>query len=108
MRISFVSSWPLPTQAHAGKVWANGHEWAKRQAQAEGLDFTELANGFASCDDAARLQTICDRLRPEHLQAFFDRWITIIPTPLNDTDREAGYWWELSKSRMTKLDALVE
>src|SRR5438477_2596323 len=81
---------------YPGKVWVNGHEWAKRQAQAEELGFTELANGFASCADPARLQTICDRLGPDHLQAFFDRWMTITPTPLNDADQQPGYWCELS------------
>ncbi len=33
------------------KVWVNGHEWAKRQATRAGNGFTELSNGFASCDD---------------------------------------------------------
>jgi hypothetical protein len=89
--IKLCAYFPYP-----GKVWVNGHEWAKRQAQAEGLAFTQLANGFASCPDPARLQAICDRLGPTHLQAFFDRWMTIIPTPLNAADQEAGYWWELS------------
>jgi len=56
-------------------VWVNGHEWAKRQATAEGLAFTELANEFASCDDPAALQAICDRLGPADLQCFFDRWM---------------------------------
>ena len=79
--IKLCAYFPYP-----GKVWVNGHEWAKRQAQAEGLAFTELANGFASCADASHLQTICDRLGPEHLQAFFDRWLRIIPTPLTDAD----------------------
>src|SRR5262249_20789110 len=49
--IKLCAYFPYP-----GKVWVNGHEWAKRQAQAEGLVFSELANGFASCDDPARLQ----------------------------------------------------
>src|SRR5207302_4300023 len=73
--IKLCAYFPYP-----GKVWVNGHEWAKRQAQAEGLGFTELANGFASCADPAHLQTICDRLGPDHHQAFFDRRMTIIPT----------------------------
>jgi hypothetical protein len=30
------------------KVWVNGHEWAKRQAAAAGVGFTELSNGFAT------------------------------------------------------------
>jgi hypothetical protein len=72
--IKLCAYFPYP-----GKVWTNGHAWAKRQALAEGLAFTELANGFASCADPARLQTICDRLGPADLQAFFDRWMRIIP-----------------------------
>ena len=36
------------------------------------------------------------RFGPEHVQAFFDRWITQIPTPFTAEDRAAGYWWELS------------
>jgi hypothetical protein len=89
--IKLCAYFPYP-----GKVWVNGHEWAKRQAQAERLAFTELANGFASCADPARLQAICDRLGPADVQAFFDRWMATIPTPLARSDQAAGYWWELS------------
>ena len=46
------------------KVWVNGHEWAKRQAGHAGIGFTELSNGFATCEDPAGLQAICDRLGP--------------------------------------------
>lgn len=74
--IKLCSYFPYPA-----KVWVNGPEWAKRQARREGLAFTELANGFASCADPVRLQATCDRLGPEHLQQFFDRWMVIIPTP---------------------------
>jgi hypothetical protein len=55
--IKLCAYFPYP-----GKVWANGHEWAKRQAFRAGLAFTELANGFAPCTDPAHLQAICDRL----------------------------------------------
>lgn len=85
-----------------GKVWLNGHEWVKRQALGDGLGFTELENGFASCSDSERLQAICNSFSPEHVQAFFDRWITAIPTPLGPQARAAGYWWELSM-RQTEL-----
>ncbi|MGH8931490.1 MAG: hypothetical protein ACRDZO_12905 [Egibacteraceae bacterium] len=50
---------------YPGKVWCNGHEWAKRQAAKAGIGFTPLSNGFASCDDPAGLQAICDRLGPD-------------------------------------------
>jgi hypothetical protein len=89
--IKICSYFPYPV-----KVWLNGHEWAKRQADHEGLAYAALANGFASCLDPARLQQICSRLAPRHVQAFFDRWSTRIPTPFTATDRAAGYWWQLS------------
>jgi hypothetical protein len=46
------------------KAWVNGHEWVKQQACKLGLGFAELSNGFASCEDAALLQRICDRFGP--------------------------------------------
>lgn len=63
---------------YPGKIWLNGHEWAKRQARRAGLVFSELANGFASCEDPSTLQATCDRLGPADVQAFFDRWISCI------------------------------
>jgi hypothetical protein len=78
------------------KVWLNGHEHSKQAAASAGVGFTELSNGFASCDDPAALQAICDRLGPGDIQAFFDRWVSRIPLPLTPADRAAGYWWELS------------
>ncbi|MDQ3643296.1 MAG: hypothetical protein M3450_17980 [Actinomycetota bacterium] len=78
------------------KVWVNGHEWAKRQATKAGLGFSALANGFASCEDSSALQRICDRLGPNQILAFFERWMAFIPTPLSAADRAGGYWWELS------------
>jgi len=78
------------------KVWLNGHEWAKRQATRAGIGFTELSNGFATCEDPAALQAICDRLGPGTIKVFFERWMSILPLPLTPADRDAGYWWELS------------
>jgi hypothetical protein len=94
--IKICTYFPYPA-----KVWVNGHQWAKRQARRARLVFTELANGFSSCARPDRLQAICDRFGPADVHAFFDRWITIIPTPLTDTDRAAGYWWSCrcAKSR---------
>jgi len=91
----------------AARVWLNGHEWAKRQALRDGLAFGELHNGFASCSDPARLQAICDSFAAEHVQAFFDRWIAEIPTPLTAEDRDAGYSWELSMRQVETSRTLV-
>lgn len=100
--IKLCSYFPYPA-----KVWANGHEWAKRQATHAGLTFTALANGFATCADPASLQAICDQLGPADFQALFDRWMRIIPTPLGAADRAAGYWWELSMRQVETSRTLV-
>ncbi len=88
-------------------MWLNGHEWAKRQARRAGVRFTALSNGFASTPEPERLQAICDSLSPEHVQAFFDRWIIEIPTLLSAQDRAAGYWWELSMRQVEVSRTLV-
>jgi hypothetical protein len=90
------------------KVWLNGHEWAKRQATAAGIGFTELSNGFASCaDDPAALQTICDRLGPGTIGVFFERWMSRLPVPLTEHDRDGGYWWELSMRQIEVSRTLI-
>src|SRR5437773_10298824 len=57
--IKICTCFPYPV-----KAWVNGHEWAKRQALATGIGFTQLPNGFASRHDPARLQQTCDRFVP--------------------------------------------
>src|ERR1039458_8379590 len=97
--IKIISYFPYPA-----KVWLNGHEWVKRQADRAGLRFSVLANGFAACDEPRRLQAIADRLGPSDIQAFFEHWMTVIPTPLTTADREAGFWWELSMRQVETSD----
>jgi hypothetical protein len=89
------------------KVWVNGHEWAKRQCVKAGICFTALSNGFATCADPTGLQAICDRLGPADIQAFADRWLAVLPLPLTDHDRRAGYWWELSMRQVETSRTLV-
>lgn len=100
--IKICTYFPYPA-----KVWLNGHEWAKRQAAREGIAFAALANGFASCEDPTRLQAICDSFSPADVQGFFDRWITVIPTPFTAADRAGGYWWELSMRQVEVSKTLV-
>jgi hypothetical protein len=89
--IKVCSYFPYPM-----KIWVNGHEWSKRQATAAGIGFTELSNGFASCDDPAGLQAICDRFGPQPIRDFVERWLDRLPLPLTAADRAAGFWWDLS------------
>src|SRR6476469_4145406 len=81
------------------KIWVNGHEWANRQATKAGIGFTELSNGFASCADPAALQAICDRLGYGAIRVFAERWWSILPVPLTEHDRAAGYWWSYQCGR---------
>ena len=81
---------------YPAKIWVNGHEWVKRQAELAGIGFTALSNGFAACDDPAALQAICDRLGPGTINVFVQRWLHRLPLPLGPKDHDAGYWWEVS------------
>ncbi len=90
---------------YAIKIWVNGHEWAKRQAAHAGIGFTELFNGFATADDPAGLQAICNRLGPATLDAFAERWFAALP--LTGHDRAGGYWWELSMRQVEVSRTIV-
>jgi hypothetical protein len=92
---------------YPAKIWVNGHEWAKRQAVKAGIGFTELSNGFASCDDPAGLQEICDRLQPGTIEVFAQRWLHRIPMPFGSRDRDAGYWWECSMRQVEVSRTIV-
>jgi hypothetical protein len=89
------------------KIWVNGHEWAKRQAGKAGIGFSELSNGFATCTDPVALQAICDRLGPGAIRVFAERWWQVLPLPLSEHDRAAGYWWELSMRQVETSRTLV-
>jgi hypothetical protein len=78
------------------KLCLNGHEWVKQQLRRADVSFESLDNGFLACDDPTRLQAICDQLGPADVQAFFDRWVTRLPSPLTAADRAAGYTHRLA------------
>jgi hypothetical protein len=100
IKVCTYCPWPV-------KVWVNGHEWAKRQARKIGLGFTELSNGFASAEDPAGLQRICDALQPGTINVFFQRWLSRLPLPLGAADQRAGYWWELSMAQVEVSRTIV-
>lgn len=81
---------------YGARLCFNGHHWAQRQAQAAGIGFTALDNGFLACDDPAGLQRICDRLSPAKIDAFFRKWLAALPHPFTAADRRAGYRYQLS------------
>jgi len=61
-----------------------------------GIDFEPLDNGFLSCEDPKRLQRICDRLGPAHIDALVRKWLRILPHPFSGADRRAGYRYDVS------------
>jgi len=78
------------------KLCLNGNEWAKRQAAKAGIAFEALDNGFAGCDEPRRLQRICDRLGPAHIDRLLRKWLARLPHPFTPADRRAGYRYEVS------------
>jgi len=94
----------------SGGLTYRDHERAKRQCLKAGIGYRELSNGFASRDDPAGLQKICDALQPGTIEVFAQRWLHRLPLPFSRDDERAGYWWELSMrqvevSRTIVLDA---
>jgi hypothetical protein len=89
--IKFCSYFP-----YNAKLCINGNEWAKRQAAKAGIGFEALDNGFASCEDPARLQRICDRLDPARIDRLLRKWLKVLPHPFSGTDRRAGYRYDIS------------
>jgi len=88
-------------------IYLNGHEWAKRQLAKAGIGFTELDNGFASCEDPALLQRVCDRLGPGAVTGFFWRWQDRLPSPFTRADLRAGYVYELAFRQFEVSDTRV-
>jgi hypothetical protein len=89
--LKFCSYFP-----YNAKLCINGNEWAKRQAAKAGLAFQALDNGFATCEEPRRLQRICDRLGPTHIDRLLRKWLAILPHPFTGADRRAGYRYDLS------------
>ncbi len=88
-------------------VYLNGHEWAKRQAARENIDFTPLDNGFRACDQAQRLAEICDSLSERDVWQFFDRWMrTVLPSPFTTAER-GRYGHKLSVRQIELSDTRV-
>jgi len=88
-------------------LWLNGHEWAKRQLEKEGISYEALDNGFRSCDRAEKLQQICDRLGPGAVKNFFWRWLDRLPSPFTTADMRAGYVYDLAFRQFEISDTRV-
>jgi hypothetical protein len=89
--LKFCSYFPY----HA-KLCLNGHEYAKRQLEREGVACEALDNGIRSCADPKRLQQICNSLSAAKIDALLSKWLARLPHPYPAADRAAGYRYQLS------------
>jgi hypothetical protein len=90
-----------------GRVWLNGHEWAKRQLTKQGVGYASLDNGFRSVADPIVLDAVTASLGPDQMRAFFARWMAELPQPLTAEDRDAGYGYALSMLQVEVSDTRV-
>jgi len=89
--LKFCSYFP-----YNAKLCLNGHEYAKRQLEQQGIAYEALDNGILSCQDPRRLQAICDGLSAAQVEALLRKWLRLLPHPFSVRDRQAGYRYDLS------------
>jgi hypothetical protein len=89
--LKFCSYFP-----YNAKLCLNGHEYAKRQLEREGIRYQALDNGIQSCADPRRLQSICDSLSAGKIDALLRKWLRRLPHPFPARDRQAGYRYQIS------------
>jgi hypothetical protein len=89
--IKFCSYFP-----YNAKLCLNGHEYAKRQLEREGIAYQALDNGVLSCEDPKRLQEICDGLSATKIDRLLRKWLRQLPHPFSSKDRQAGYRYQIS------------
>jgi hypothetical protein len=78
------------------KLCLNGHEFAKRQLDREKIAYQALDNGIRSCANPKRLQTICDSLSAEKINALLRKMVSPVAHPFPAPDRQAGYRYQIS------------
>jgi hypothetical protein len=61
-----------------------------------GIGHTALDNGFATCEDPAAVQAICNQLGPAQIDELLRKWLALLPHPFTAADREAGYRYDIS------------
>jgi hypothetical protein len=87
-------------------VYLNGHEWAKHQAEQQGVGFEALDNGFRSCPAADALAGICASLSERDVHGYFARWMRALPSPFTTTER-SRYAYGLSVRQLEISDTRV-
>ena len=89
--VKFCSYFP-----YNGKVCLNGHEYLKRQLEAEGIAYEPLDNGVLSCENPDRAQELCEGLSAEKIDALVRKWLRRLPHPFTAEDRQARFRYDVS------------
>ena len=89
--LKFCSYFP-----YNAKLCLNGHEYAKRQLAQQAIAYQAFDNGVLSCADPDKLQQICDGLSAEKINRLLRKWLRRLPHPFYETDRRAGYRYDIS------------
>ena len=89
--IKFSSYFPYTT-----RINLNGHEYAKRQLEKEGIAYEALDNGVLSCANPARLQQILNDLNENKIEQMVRKWFARLPHPFTAEDRAAGFHYQIS------------
>jgi hypothetical protein len=89
--LKFCSYFP-----YNAKLCLNGHEYAKRQLDHAKIAYQALDNGVQTCGNPKRLQTICDGLSADKIDALLRKWLRGLPHPFPARDRQAGYRYQVS------------
>ena len=89
--IKFCSYFP-----YTAKVCINGHEYLKHQLERRAIAYQALDNGIWWTEQLRTAQRICDRFDQQKIDAFFRKWLRLLPHPFSAKDRQAGYRYDLS------------
>jgi hypothetical protein len=81
---------------YTARICLNGHEYAKRQLDKEGIAYEPLDNGILSCEAPERLQQILDAFDEAKIEGVARKWFERLPHPFTEADREAGFTYNLS------------
>jgi hypothetical protein len=81
--LKFCSYFP-----YNAKLCLNGHEYAQRQLEYEGIAYPALDNGIRRCAHPKRLQQICDSWSAARIDALLRKWLARLPHPYPAWDRD--------------------
>lgn len=81
---------------YTARICLNGHEYAKRQLEKEGIAYEPLDNGILTCEAPERLQSILEGFDEVKIEQGVRKWFGRLPQAFAEADREAGFTYHLS------------